>query len=556
MKHHGHLSELDALLSKANLAGIPALIIDDEADQAGLDTSARARSSAGSGVPSSTTYSCIKAVRARLLRHTYLQYTATPQAPLLISLADTLSPEFADVIQPGEGYTGGRDFFLDRPNLVRTIPPSDLTVGSGNSGPPESLLGALRIFFVGVACHMIDPRGEQRRSMLIHPSRLTPTQGQYSQWVASITSRWRRVLQLPPGDGEREELLDELRASYVDLQSTESRMPPFQDLVGKMPVAANRLIVTEINSETGQEVEWNKGPYHVLIGGEKMSRGYTVRGLTVTYMPRPPGTWTADTIQQRARFFGYKAKYVGFCRIFLPSDIIVAYRTYVEHEENIRDQLTVFRGKPLKAWRRAFFLEAPYQPTRRNVLADPYFKVPAPQGWFEQQRPHYSSESIASNRRLVEKLVSQYTFVPHELDRHAVCRSVPLAQVLRDFLVEFAFIGDHDAKGSMAALCRISDHVADHPGAICTIVQMDANRDRLRRRTARDDDEEIDLQQGRDPKGRSYPGDAAVRDTGRVTIQIHRVDIDLSDGRTEGNVAALAIYIPPEMTGDVLVSPR
>ncbi len=48
-----------------------------------------------------------------------------------------------------------------------------------------------------------------------------------------------------------------------------------------------------------------------------MDRGFTVKGLTVTYMPRGLGEGNADTVQQRARFFGYKESYLGYCRVRL-----------------------------------------------------------------------------------------------------------------------------------------------------------------------------------------------------------------------------------------------
>ena len=99
MKHHQHLARLRELLRYADLSGIPALVIDDEADQAGLNTRPDQQLA-------STTYRSIREVRRCLPNHTYLQYTATPQAPLLISLADLLSPEFVEVLEPGDGYTG------------------------------------------------------------------------------------------------------------------------------------------------------------------------------------------------------------------------------------------------------------------------------------------------------------------------------------------------------------------------------------------------------------------------------------------------------------------
>src|SRR5258708_14812850 len=56
------------------------------------------------------------------------------------------------------------------------------------------------------------------------------------------------------------------------------------------------------------------------------------------YMPRDAGDWNADTIQQRARFFGYKAQYLSLCRLYLHPDVIRAYRAYVRHEEDIRSE--------------------------------------------------------------------------------------------------------------------------------------------------------------------------------------------------------------------------
>jgi hypothetical protein len=542
MKHHAHLDALAQLLQTADLHGVTALMIDDEADQAGLDTRP------GTGNPS-TTYRRIRAVRACLPRHTYLQYTATPQAPLLISLADMLSPEFAEVLQPGERYTGGETFFVARPQLVRPIPPSDLA--PQQVAPPTSLLDALRVFFIGAVAHTLDRRGEKKRSMLVHPTRETPPQGDYTRWVERVIERWREVLALPPGNPERENLLTELRAAHQDVTATEPRLPPFEEIVPKMPVAVTRIVVTQVNSATGHEVDWNRGAYHILVGGEKMSRGYTVRGLTVTYMPRPPGMWMADTIQQRARFFGYKQRYIGFCRVYLPGPLIGAYQWYVRHEENVRDQLRQFRGRPLRDWKRAFFLQAPFRPTRQNVLTSPVWRSAAPAEWFEQQSPHFSSDMIESNRELVRNFVASLTWTAHEEARHRVARGVPLHRALEYLLVEYSFGGDHDVRGSLALRCRIADHLSDHAAATCTVIDMDATRD-PRIRTARDGDAVIDLHQGRDPHGGGYPGDARMADRDCVTIQLHTLEVRTSEGPL-ADVRAVAVHIPRSWIDDVVV---
>ena len=99
-------------LKKGNVKGLSCLVIDDEADQAGLNTQV------GRG-RESTTYQRLVALRQCLPHHTYLQYTATPQAPLLINLIDTLSPRFAELLTPGNDYVGGEGFFEEISVVIR-----------------------------------------------------------------------------------------------------------------------------------------------------------------------------------------------------------------------------------------------------------------------------------------------------------------------------------------------------------------------------------------------------------------------------------------------------
>ena len=102
-----------------------------------------------------------------------------------------------------------------------------------------------------------------------------------------------------------------------------------------------------------------------------MDRGFTVEGLTVTYMPRDMGVGNADTIEQRARFFGYKRRYLGYCRVFLENGVRDAFRFYVEHERDIRRRLQEHRniGRPLERVASGILrLDTGLSPTRRQVL--------------------------------------------------------------------------------------------------------------------------------------------------------------------------------------------
>ncbi|MBL0197031.1 MAG: hypothetical protein IPQ09_22935 [Myxococcales bacterium] len=395
LKNHVHLEWLRALLAKESLSDIPTLVLDDEADQAGLNV--------GGEDDPSRTYVRIQQIRAALPNHTYLQYTATPQAPLLISIDDMLSPEFAELIEPGDGYTGGMTFFPEKKRHphVLDIPVDDqFKPGSTPDGPPPSLIHALATFFVG--CAVARVRGKPTtRSMLIHPSARNADHAQFMLWAQQIQKRWSESLSRE-GDPDREDTLSEIEAGYTELKRTADDLPTFESLLPQLRLTLSRTLAKKVNSEDGSEVDWKNAGDHILVGGEKLNRGYTVEGLTVTYMPRDSGGWNADTIQQRARFFGYKASYISLCRIYLHPDVHAAYRNYVVHERDVRRQLREHRGRPLREWRRAFFLDAKMRPTRANVLSDPLFRVKRDKHWFVQRYPHVDDEAFAFNEDLID----------------------------------------------------------------------------------------------------------------------------------------------------------
>jgi hypothetical protein len=113
MKHGLRLSNLTRILSELELQHVPILIIDDEGDQASMNTRARAAARSNVHISESewsTIYARINELRDVLPHHTYLQYTATPQAPLFINVMDRLSPNFIKLLTPGDDYTGGITF--------------------------------------------------------------------------------------------------------------------------------------------------------------------------------------------------------------------------------------------------------------------------------------------------------------------------------------------------------------------------------------------------------------------------------------------------------------
>lgn len=266
---------------------------------------------------SSATYDWITQLKQALPHHTFIQYTATPQANLLLHLADGLSPSFAELVTPGEAYVGGREFFAGSPSLVVTIPAKEIPPTYAGAATPESLQSALRFYLLGAAVHyMTGQKGH--RSMMVHPSQYTGPHADYKAWVGDSIRSWRDLLEQPEDSSGFQACAGLFGKEYRLLQGSFPTIPPLNDLLRVMSQVIGETRIQQVNSsKVGEKtVKWNASDYWVLIGGQKLDRGFTVEGLTTTYMPRSLGTGNADTIQQRARFFGYKRSYLGLCRFF------------------------------------------------------------------------------------------------------------------------------------------------------------------------------------------------------------------------------------------------
>lgn len=561
MKHHSHLQNLIDVLRRINLRGVPTLIIDDEGDQAGLNTQAR-RGRGGQ----STTYRRLLELKAVFLYHSYLQYTATPQAPLLINIIDVLSPSFAEVITPGEGYTGGREFFTGQESLVRIIPPGEIpSQDNPINSPPQSLLEALRLFFLGAAAHIVSSDQAPNRSMMVHPSRLTERHGQYFGWVTRAREGWIQILTQADNDPDRSDLLEQFRQDYAELSTTEPSLPSFESLVPRLLHALRRTTVREVNSIRSTLVNWNETPYWILVGGQAMDRGFTVEGLTVTYMPRGPGVGNADTIQQRGRFFGYKLGYRGYCRIFLEPDVNDAFRQYVEHEEDIRTQLVAHRetGHSLSEWRRQFFLTRNLRPTRNNVLDIGYGRTILGNKWVYPDGPHDTEVAIEANRAIFEQFMRDMQLVQHDgLDRRAtehrnlVDHDISLSRAHEELLTRISVRRLEDSQVFAALLHLIQVHLAQHPEDSCSVFLM-AGGHAIRR--AYEDDSIKELFQGRqyDRQGTTYPGDRRVRADEGISIQLRYLTLgERGQPPIAENIPHVAVWVPASIARDIVQQPQ
>lgn len=556
LKNHIHINNLTELLSGFDLNNAPVLIIDDEADQASLNNEA-----AQDDDDESTTYTRIMELRSAIPHHTYLQYTATPQAPLLINIIDALSPNFIEVLEPGPGYVGGRAIFLDRPELVKQIPQNEVPTNNNQIlEPPESLLDALRVFAVGVAANIELDNLRGNRSMLVHPSHLTEHHRDYYNWVRDIFEEWRRCLSLPLGNVDGTQLIATFQQAYDDLHRTVGNaFPTFERISLSLKYALRQIQVMEVNAVNGKTppVPWANSFGWVLVGGSALNRGYTVEGLVVTYMPRGIGGGNADTVQQRARFFGYKAAYLDYCRVYLEDRTKAAFESYVEHEDDIRAQLIRVQesDQPLNDWKRAFVLDSNLKACRESVLDLDYMRVKFRPPWVQPAIVFSTPEIAISNKNVVEAFIETLHFTTNaghtdrtDAQTHLVSENVPLALVADQLLVPFRLAGPQDSQRNTALLLLISRVLEHSPDETCSVFQMSGGQSRNRRR--RLDGSIPNLFQGAAPSvgdavGSIYPGDRHIHEPDRLSIQLHR--LNLTDN--EGNIIAedvflIAVHVP------------
>lgn len=570
MKNTNHLKNLIAILQQLDLVHVPTLIIDDEGDQASMNTraSANAKREANGEVLTelemSTIYRRIREIKSILPHHTFIQYTATPQAPLFINIMDNLSPNFIQLLTPGEKYTGGIAFFKEHHFIVRNIPYSEIY---SDDNPllevPDTLLEAMRIFFLGVSAgiRIGDVKGNPRnRSMMVHPSRLVEEHGIYFNWVNSVKSQWAKIL-IERGDTDpsKVQLIEEFKSSYNDLKENISNFFSFEELLNDLGHYIRGTAVEELNSKAGSLVDWNSNYSFILVGGQAMDRGFTVEGLTVTYMPRNKGIGNADTIQQRARFFGYKKDYLGFCRVYLDAENSHLFSEYVDHEEDIRNKLLTHKlsGNHLNDLKRQFVLDEMFKLTRKNILSDDLERNKFGNAWLRIKAPHDTDFIIEHNQQVYKDFLNKYSSHFEDDEGHSkrtdeqkhLVAKISLKDVYEDLISKLKYTRQSDSSSFTSLKAVIALYTDEFPPEESFVYLI--KKGRSRKRSLNKKDEILNLFQGKNPKNGEviYPGDDKIREINHVSIQIHKLDLKDTD---YNEVISLAVWIPERLSKSLI----
>ena len=393
----------------------PILIIDDECDQASINV--------GPDESPTATNREIRNLLSLFPRSSFVGFTATPMANIFMHPdasnpdqgADLFPKDFIIRLRPSAEYLGPERLFgIDAdPNdgqageLVQLVIGTDdwsdwitpLAKGKGQSfepGPlPESLLQALSDFVIGAAI---------KRLRLGTPGELgyDPEVGPHATMLVHVTSRVEVQKKIRDQiDEERKRIADDLiggsnrpdswsrRIEHAYRRMVETRTPleasldsaqahwaigqefDFKTVLGMVRAMIAELEVSEVNGtvEDGLQYRTSLHRFVVAVGGNKLSRGLTLEGLTVSYFLRSAGTW--DTLMQMGRWFGYRPRYLDLCRVYMPSDLILTYENVTRAIDDLNaqfDAMAASGDSPAEFGLRLVRIPTGQLPTRKGAM--------------------------------------------------------------------------------------------------------------------------------------------------------------------------------------------
>lgn len=354
-KNRAVLEKFDDWLASAaeHLRDCPALIIDDEADQATVATG--------------TINPLICRILKRLPKSAYVGYTATPFANLLIdpSVPEDLYPKdfIVNLPQP-EGHFGtevlfGRDAIdgedpedvFDGHDMIREVPDGEVHLVRPASktdidGFMPTITGSLRdailYFWLTTAARRVRGTGKRHCTMLIHTSVNTSVHNSFGPPLKAL--RLRCLQAVEAGDPD---MLDEFRAIWeketgrVDAGLFGETTVEFSELETRLAESIRSCRVVMDNSSSKDRLDYEGDPVTAIaVGGNTLSRGLTLEGLAVSYFVRAVSAY--DTLLQMGRWFGYRNGYADLPRIWMTEELRDWFRHLATVENEMRRDIDVY----------------------------------------------------------------------------------------------------------------------------------------------------------------------------------------------------------------------
>jgi hypothetical protein len=467
----------------------PVLVIDDEADNASVNVAT---------VDEDTQPSRVNAAIRRLLdsfeKAAYVGYTATPFANIYIDPAaenaeygdDIFPSHFIESLKAPSNYLGPERVFglqADDPDdddiqplpIVRPVADYADWMPDGHKkdwDPPSQLPGSLSeaISAFVLACAARQARGQMtdHKSMLIHVTRLQDVQSRVADQVGQYLQLLKDRIRYGDDSAPIEEELRHLWQHdfvYTSAQFPADDAPPvsWTQVWSEVRSAVEKIQVKVVNGNSSDALQYyehrHEGLSVIAVGGNKLSRGLTLEGLTTSYYLRASKMY--DTLLQMGRWFGYRPDYEDLCRLYTTQALKKAYIEITAANEELRRDFEVMAAlgaTPEEFGLRVRTSSAGLEITARNKMRlGTRVKVSYSGDMPETVTFDLREVTLAENFRVLERFAERLdSAFPHERDEttgSVIWSKVPAEEIVEGFLDEYkahsaprtrpAFIADY-----------------------------------------------------------------------------------------------------------------
>jgi Z1 domain len=357
----------------------PLLIIDDEADNASVNTKEVRLDE--TGIPREEQEATAINRLIRQLLHSfektaYVGYTATPFANIFIhpqvktaEHGEDLFPRHFIINLPApSNYIGPVQVFgLDSNSavnlesvtgldIVRIVEDQDEWMPTSHKKDhvppylPTSLKEAIRVFILSCAVRLWRGHTTAHNSMLVHVTRFTDVQELVNQLVKDELTRLQHRLRYSEGSALTQVLSEfeylwnqDFVPTSKSIVGTELQpfveMPTWDNINPLLHQVAAKIQVKKINGTAKDILDYWGSPNGlnvIAIGGNKLSRGLTLEGLSVSYYLRASKMY--DTLMQMGRWFGYRPDYLDVCRLYTTDELVEWYQHITVASEELRNE--------------------------------------------------------------------------------------------------------------------------------------------------------------------------------------------------------------------------
>lgn len=344
------------------------LLIDDEADNASINVS-------NDPEKRSAINKAITQILSLFAKSGYVGYTATPFANIFVPLDenDIFPRDFIINLPAPSNYVGPEKIFgfslVEDETLSNDVLPIVFRIDDYESFVPdrhksddplpsflpESLKCAVRCFILTCAVRRVRGQLNEHNSMLIHVTRYVRWQNRIYELALNLFNYYRRGI-----DQNMSEILEDLRKTFEDdhpnynsyrtitekiLNSDLSEIDndltvhTWSEVLGELNNAVSKIVVREVNGGSGDILNYfdhKEGLSVIAVGGDKLSRGLTLEGLSVSYYLRASKMY--DTLMQMGRWFGYRPGYVDLCRLFTSRELNEWFCHITHASEELREE--------------------------------------------------------------------------------------------------------------------------------------------------------------------------------------------------------------------------